>query len=158
MKKKDQLPLRKGVGIVLLNEFNQIFVGKRIDNPTRAWQMPQGGIDKNENLYDAAKRELFEETSVKSTKLIKELNYWIDYDLPNYLLGKIWKGKFRGQTQKWFFMKFTGHEDEININTKNPEFMDWKWVNKEDLLSVAVSFKIETYKSLKLELDKLNVN
>ena len=158
MKKKNQLPLRKGVGIVLLNKFNQIFVGKRIDNPTRSWQMPQGGVDENENLYDAAKRELFEETSIKSTKLIKELNYWIDYDLPNYLLGKIWKGKFRGQTQKWFFMKFIGKEDEININTKYPEFMDWKWVDKEDLLSVAVKFKFETYKSLKLELDKLNIS
>tara|TARA_B100001245_G_scaffold217175_1_gene185466 strand:+ start:1231 stop:1707 length:477 start_codon:yes stop_codon:yes gene_type:complete len=158
MKNKKQLPLRKGVGIVLLNEFNQIFVGKRIDNPTYAWQMPQGGIDENENLHDAAKRELFEETSIKSTKLIKELNYWLDYNLPSYLLGKIWKGKFRGQTQKWFFMKFMGKEDEININTKNPEFKDWKWVNKKDLVNIAVNFKIEIYKNLKLELEKLNLD
>ena len=152
MKKKDQLPLRKGVGIVLLNEFNQIFVGKRIDNPTRAWQMPQGGIDKNENLYDAAKRELFEETSVKSIEILKELDEWTVYELPDYLVGKIWKGKFRGQKQKWFVCKFIGEDNEINIKTVNPEFIEWKWINPENLPNVIVSFKKLLYQDLLIKI------
>ena len=106
------LPLRLGVGIVLINHENKIFVGKRIDNQEgNYWQMPQGGVDENENLLQAAKRELEEETGVKTTKLIKELDNWLTYDLPKNLLGKIWKGKYRGQKQKWFIMKFTGKNE-----------------------------------------------
>ena len=128
MKKNKQLPLRIGVGIILLNNENKVFVGKRIDNPKNFWQMPQGGVNQNENFFHAAKRELEEETGVKSIKLIKEINEWLEYDLPKDLLGKIWEGKYRGQKQKWFFMKFIGKNDEINIKTQNPEFSNWKWI------------------------------
>ena len=153
------LPLRLGVGIVLINHENKIFVGKRIDNQEgNYWQMPQGGVDENENLLQAAKRELEEETGVKTTKLIKELDNWLTYDLPKNLLGKIWKGKYRGQKQKWFIMKFTGKNEEININTKHPEFIDWNWIEHQDLPKVAVAFKINIYEKLKEELASLNLN
>ena len=148
MKTKKELPLRIGVGIVLLNHENKIFVGKRIDNPKNFWQMPQGGVDKNESLVHAAKRELEEETGVKSVEVIKELDGWFQYELPKYLLGKIWKGKYRGQNQKWFIMKFFGKIEEINIKTKNPEFLEWKWIKIIDLPKVAVNFKINIYKKI----------
>ncbi len=157
MNNKKELPLRIGVGIILLNNENKIFVGKRIDNPKNFWQMPQGGIDENESFLDAAKRELVEETGIKSVKLIKELNDWLEYDLPENLLGKIWKGKYRGQKQKWFIMKFIGNEDEININTQNPEFLDWKWIKSSELPTVAVNFKVDLYKRLNKELDYLKL-
>mgnify|MGYP006093239369 CR=1 FL=1 len=153
-----QLPLRIGVGIILLNNENQIFVGKRIDNPKNFWQMPQGGVENNENFLHAAKRELEEETSIKSIELIKELNGWFKYDLPKNLLGKIWKGKYRGQKQKWFIMKFTGKAEEININTTNPEFLSWKWIQSSQLPDVAVDFKVKIYKKLKKNLNFLNKN
>ena len=158
MEDKNKLPLRIGVGVALLNEQNNIFVGKRIDNPKDFWQMPQGGVDGNENLYEAAKRELKEETSIKSTELIKELDFWLEYDLPKNLLGKIWQGKYRGQKQKWFIMKFTGNEDEINIKTQNPEFLEWKWIDFSNLPEVAVSFKINIYKKIKEELSNLSLD
>ena len=158
MKNTKNLPLRTGVGIILLNKDNKVFVGKRIDNPKNFWQMPQGGVDENENLLKAAKRELEEETSVKNVELIKIIDGWLTYDLPENLLGKIWKGKYRGQKQKWFIMKFIGKNDEININTKNPEFLDWKWLEPLDLTKVAVSFKLNIYKKLKEELISLNLN
>ena len=158
MKTKKELPLRLGVGIVLLNTENKIFVGKRIDNPVNSWQMPQGGIDENEDLFHAAKRELEEETSVRSVKLIKELDEWLTYDLPENLLGKIWGGKYRGQKQKWFIMKFMGKNEEINIKTKDPEFLDWKWIKPLDLPSVAVKFKVDIYKKLTEELERLNLS
>jgi len=152
MKKKEEMPLRLGVGIVLLNDNNEVFVGKRIDNPKDFWQMPQGGVDKNENFLDAAKRELKEETGIKNVKLIKEIEGWFAYDLPKNLLGKIWKGKYRGQKQKWFIMKFLGNNNEININTKKPEFLKWKWINSSKLPEVAVNFKINIYKKISKEL------
>ena len=146
-----------GVGIVLLNEKNKVFVGKRIDNPENFWQMPQGGVDKDENFLLAAKRELEEETGVKSVKLIKEINRWFKYDLPKNLLGKIWKGKYRGQKQKWFIMRFVGKNDEINIHTKKPEFLDWKWIEPSKLPEVSVSFKTNIYREIKEELKFLNL-
>ena len=149
----NNLPLRSGVGIVLLNKKNKVFVAKRIDNPKNFWQMPQGGVDKNESFLQAAKRELNEETGVKNTKLIKRINGWHTYDLPKNLLGKVWKGKFRGQKQKWFIMRFQGDDREINIKTKNPEFLDWKWINPYDLPRVAVHFKTDIYKKLLLEIN-----
>ena len=151
------LPLRMGVGIILLNNQNKVFVGKRIDNPGSHWQMPQGGINDNENILEAAQRELLEETGVKSVKLIKELNEWFEYNLPTSLLGKIWQGKYRGQKQKWFIMKFIGKNNEINIKTKKPEFLEWKWIEFSKLHSVAVSFKVEIYKKLQKELNSLNL-
>ena len=152
MENKKQLPLRIGVGIALLNHENKIFVGKRIDNPANSWQMPQGGVDENEDFLQAAKRELKEETNIRTVTVIKELNEWITYDLPKNLLGKLWKCKYRGQKQKWFIMKFLGKNDEINIDTKHPEFLDWKWIKPSDLPGVAVDFKINIYKKLAKEL------
>jgi putative (di)nucleoside polyphosphate hydrolase len=158
MKSIINLPLRLGVGIALLNKENKIFVGKRIDNPKNFWQMPQGGIDGNENYLQAAKRELLEETGIKNVKVNKELNYWLEYNLPKNLLGKIWNGKYRGQKQKWFIMKFLGNDKEININTKNPEFLEWKWVKISDLPKVAVDFKKEIYNKIFIELSDLKIN
>ena len=149
---KINLPLRLGVGIILLNSENKVFVGKRIDNPENFWQMPQGGINNNESFFQAAKRELEEETGITKTKLIKELDQWLTYDLPKNLLGKIWQGKYRGQKQKWFIMKFLGKENEINIKTKNPEFLDWKWIDFSELPDVAVNFKVDVYKEIKKRL------
>ena len=158
LNKSKNLPLRLGVGIVLLNSDDKVFVGKRIDNPVNFWQMPQGGVDNNENFLYAANRELKEETSVESVKLIKEIDNWMTYELPKDLLGKIWKGKYRGQKQKWFIMKFVGKDNEINVKTKNAEFLDWKWIEVSELPSIAVSFKVNLYKKLKKELNFLNPN
>ena len=155
LNKSKNLPLRLGVGVVLLNSDNKVFVGKRIDNSVNFWQMPQGGVDDNENLLYAANRELKEETGVKSTKLIKEIDNWLIYELPKNLLGKIWKGKYRGQKQKWFIMRFVGNEEEINIKTKNAEFLEWKWIDANQLLNVVVRFKHDVYKTIVKELNIL---
>jgi len=145
---KSKLPLRLGIGAVVLNKDNKVFVGKRKDNPIDKWQMPQGGVDEGENLVDAMKRELKEETSITNIKIIKEIDDWMEYELPEYLIGKIWKGRYRGQKQKWFVVKFLGKDDEINLKTNNQEFIDWKWLNVENLPSVIVNFKKEIYKKL----------
>ena len=154
-KKISNLPLRKGVGIVLLNNENKVFVAKRIDNPKNFWQMPQGGIDEGEDYYEAALRELKEETSVVSIENIKEIDKKLTYILPDHLIGIIWRGKFKGQIQKWFVMRFIGNDSEININTKKPEFLDWKWIDLEDLPKIAVNFKLDIYKILKKEVSKI---
>jgi len=148
------LPLRIGVGAIVLNNENKVFVGKRKDNPVDKWQMPQGGVDKNENLLDAMKRELFEETSIKNIKVLKELGKWFEYELPKNLLGIIWKGKFRGQKQKWFIVRFIGNESEINLKTKHPEFIEWKWIEINELPKVIVDFKKNVYEKLLIELKK----
>ena len=158
MNNYQELPLRIGVGVILLNNENKVFVGKRIDNPANSWQMPQGGVDENEDFLCAAKRELEEETGVRTVKIIKELNEWQTYDLPKNLLGKLWKGKYRGQKQKWFIMRFLGKNDEINIRTNKPEFLDWKWITPSDLPGVAVDFKINIYKKMVKELASANLN
>ena len=155
LNKSKNLPLRLGVGIALLNSDNKVFVGKRIDNPVNFWQLPQGGVNINEDLLCAANRELKEETGVESVKLIKEIDNWLAYELPNNLLGKIWKGKYRGQKQKWFIMRFVGNEEEINIKTKNAEFKEWKWIDINQLINVVVSFKLNVYKSIVKELNIL---
>ena len=157
MDKLNNLPLRIGVGIILLNKNNKVFVGKRIDNPIDLWQMPQGGVEKNENFLSAAKRELEEETGITKVSLVKEIDSWLKYDLPQNLLGKIWKGKYRGQKQKWFIMKYLGNDSEININTKNPEFLDWKWVNPSELPKIIVNFKKKMYLKIYEELKILNI-
>ena len=154
-KKYKDLPLRTGVGIVVLNTKNQVFLAKRIDNPKNFWQMPQGGVDNGEEFYEAAIRELEEETSIKTVSLIKEIDGLTTYLLPNHLVGIIWKGKYKGQKQKWFVVRFDGDEKEININTKNPEFLDWKWVNIENLTDEIVKFKIHVYKKIQEELKKI---
>ena len=156
MKKNfSELPLRSGVGIIVLNKENKVFVAKRIDNPKNFWQMPQGGVNEGENFLKAAYRELEEETSIKNVELIKELEGTITYELPDRLLGIIWRGKYRGQKQKWFLMKFTGEEEEINIKTKNPEFLDWKWIDLDQITEIVVDFKLHVYKELKDKVKKI---
>jgi putative (di)nucleoside polyphosphate hydrolase len=149
------LPLRSGVGIVVLNKENKVFVAKRIDNQKNFWQMPQGGVDKGEDYLTAAYRELEEETSIKNIQLIKELEGLVTYELPKNLLGIIWKGKYRGQKQKWFLMRFLGTDDEINIKTKNPEFLEWKWIDLEKITDVVVDFKLQVYKKIKEKVKKI---
>jgi|TARA_B100002051_G_C16679745_1_gene609099 putative (di)nucleoside polyphosphate hydrolase len=149
------LPLRDGVGIIVLNKDNKVFVAKRIDNPKNFWQMPQGGVDKGENFLSAAYRELEEETSIKSVKLIKEIDKITTYLLPKNLLGVIWKGKYKGQKQKWFLMRFLGSDNEININTNKPEFLEWKWIDLDMITEVVVDFKLEVYKTLQKEIKSI---
>ena len=156
MKKEFQdLPYRSGVGIVVLNKNNKVFVARRIDNPKNFWQMPQGGVDKNEDFLTAAFRELDEETSIKSVELIKELDGFITYNLPDHLLGIIWKGKYKGQTQKWFVMRFIGEDSEININTKHPEFLEWKWVELSEITKLVVNFKLNLYQEVQRKVEKI---
>ena len=151
-----QLPLRLGVGIILLNSKNKVFVGKRIDNQEgNYWQMPQGGIDDGEDNLKAALRELKEETSINSVELIKEIEGYLTYNLPNNLLGIIWKGKFKGQKQKWYVFKFNGNDKEINLKTKKPEFLEWKWIDLENITDTVVDFKLEIYKKIKEEVKKI---
>ena len=147
-----KLPLRDGVGVIVLNDKNEIFVGKRKDNPIDKWQMPQGGVDKGESYVSAMRRELFEETSIKNIKVLKEIDGFFEYELPKELVGIIWKGKFRGQKQKWFITKFTGVEEEINLKTQKPEFIEWKWVMPDDLPYLIVDFKKKMYLEI---LDKI---
>ncbi len=149
---KNKLPMRQGVGVIVLNKNNEVFVAKRKDNPVDKWQMPQGGIDFNETPFEAMIRELAEETSIKNIKVLKEIEKSLEYELPPNLLGKIWKGKFRGQKQKWYIVKFLGNDEEINLNTKHPEFIEWKWINYNLLTDVIVDFKKEVYEKLKTEL------
>ena len=150
-----QLPMRTGVGIIVLNNNNQVFVGKRKDNPGDKWQMPQGGVDKGEDFITAMRRELIEETSIKNIKILKEIQNMYQYELPDNLVGIIWKGKFRGQRQKWFITKFLGKDDEINLDTQNPEFIDWKWIDPQDLPEVIVDFKKELYLNLLKEINQV---
>ena len=149
------LPLRSGVGIVVLNKNNKVFVAKRIDNQKNFWQMPQGGVEENEDYLAAAFRELEEETSIKNVDLIKELDGLTSYVLPKNLLGVIWKGKFRGQEQKWFVMRFLGKDNEIDIKTKNPEFCEWKWIDLETITDKVVDFKLHVYKNVKNKVKEI---
>ena len=152
------LPYRMGVGIIVLNKENKIFVAKRIDNPKNFWQMPQGGVDEGEDFLSAAYRELEEETSIKNVELITEIDEITTYELPDYLLGKIWKGKFKGQKQKWFIMRYLGTDDEININTPKPEFLDWKWTDLDSITQIVVKFKLDVYKTLQQKIKELSIN
>ena len=145
---KLKLPMRDGVGVIILNKNNEVFVGKRKDNPIDKWQMPQGGVDKGEDFLSAMKRELYEETSIKSIDILREIDGFFEYELPKNLVGIIWKGKFRGQKQKWFIAKFIGDENEINLQTKNPEFIEWKWIIPDELPKTIVDFKKKMYVEL----------
>ncbi len=153
--KAKQLPLRNGVGIVVINDQNKVFVGRRIDNSKNFWQMPQGGVDDGEDFLTAAYRELEEETSIKNVRLIGELDGYLTYELPKNLIGIIWKGKFKGQKQKWFLMEFLGKDQDINIKTKKPEFFEWKWIDLEKITDVVVNFKLNVYREVKEKVKKM---
>ena len=155
IEKFKNLPLRNGVGIIVLNKDNKILVAKRIDNSKNFWQMPQGGVDDGEDFLSAAYRELEEETSIKNVELIKELDGMLTYELPTHLLGKIWKGKYRGQKQKWFIMRFLGNDDDINLKTDKPEFLEWKWIDLSMITEVVVDFKKHVYNELKEKINKI---
>lgn len=146
--KKKPTAYRPCVGIMLFNAKGEVFVAQRIDSPGPAWQMPQGGIDPGESPADAALRELGEEIGTTNAEIAEELDEWIDYDLPEHLVGKLWRGKYRGQTQKWFAMRFLGEDAEINLDTDEPEFSSWRWVSPEELPALAVPFKRHVYSRL----------
>ena len=159
MKEKfKNLPLRSGVGIIVLNRKNKVFVAKRIDNPKNFWQMPQGGVDEGEDFLTAAYRELEEETGIKNVELIKEISGTLTYELPEHLLGKIWRGRYKGQKQKWFLMKYLGNDNEINIKTHKPEFLDWKWIDIDRITDVVVDFKLHIYQELKKKIREVITN
>ena len=143
-----KLPMRIGVGVIILNNENKVFVGKRKDNPVNKWQMPQGGVEKGESYLSAMKRELYEETSIKSIDILREIDGFFEYELPKNLVGIIWKGRFRGQKQKWFITRFIGNENEINLQTENQEFIEWKWIIPDELPRTIVDFKKKMYVEL----------
>lgn len=148
MSEFSHLPYRPGVGIILLNKDKLVFVGQRIDQTSEAWQMPQGGIDEGEEPHIAALRELEEEIGTNKFEIIAESQRWLDYDLPDDLVRKLWRGKYRGQRQKWYVAQFTGRDEDINLETKHPEFQQWKWIEPKLLPELIVPFKIELYKKL----------
>lgn len=154
------LPYRRGVGMMVLNKKNEVFVGKRLDSKGDIWQMPQGGIDGDETVIEAGLRELSEETNITSVELVAESRNWFYYDVPDFLVDKLWDGKYRGQKQKWLLLKFTGSEREINIATEKAEFEEWKWVSVEALPELVVSFKKTLYgaivKEFRSEIKKLD--
>jgi len=146
---------RPCVGIMLLNAHNKVFVARRIDMTSDAWQMPQGGIDPGEEPRDAAMRELEEETGTDKATIVAECGVWMNYDLPVELIGRLWKGRYRGQTQKWFLMRFTGVDSDINIATETPEFTEWRWIEPSQLPDVIVPFKRDIYRQVVAEFAPL---
>ena len=150
-------PYRSAVGIMLLNPKGEVFVGHRIDTKSEAWQMPQGGIDWGETPEQALHRELWEETGVThdKVKILRESEDWFHYDLPDYLADTLWRGRYRGQRQKWFALEFTGSDTDINIQTERPEFNEWKWADPFQLPEMIVPFKRELYAALVRDFEPL---
>lgn len=148
---REKLAYRKCVGVMLLNEKGEVFVGQRIDNKADAWQMPQGGVDEGEDIETAAKRELKEEIGTCNIEIIAKASNWYSYDIPDFLIPKFWSGKYRGQTQMWFLAKFSGDDSEININTEHPEFRKWQWATPDILPNIVVTFKRDLYMALLIE-------
>ena len=146
--KVNHKPYRPCVGLLVINVEGLIFAGKRMDSNSKAWQLPQGGIEKGESILDAGLREMKEEIGTNNVTFIGEMEEWLKYDLPKNLIYRLWDGRYRGQTQKWLAYKFLGEDKEININTKNPEFSDWKWINANELPELAIPFKREIYKKV----------
>lgn len=148
------LPFRLGVGMVIMNKKKQIFIGKRIDRKHYGWQMPQGGIDKGEGPKETVMREMLEEIGTNKGRIIAKTDAWYSYKIPKKSAAKLWGGKYCGQKQKWFLIEFQGEDDEININTKHPEFVKWKWAYVDEILEEVVSFKFTLYKSILDEFEK----
>lgn len=144
------LPYRPCAGVVLMNAEGRIFAGRRIDNPADAWQMPQGGIDPDEDPRAAALRELWEETGIPShlCKIVAETPDWVRYDLPPELVGRLWKGRYGGQRQKWYLVRFTGTDDQIDIDTDHPEFSAWRWMTPDEIIGKIVPFKRDVYRRI----------
>lgn len=142
------LPYRLGVGMMIINESNQVLVGKRIDAKLQAWQMPQGGIDLGETPSKAAFREMFEELGSNAGEIIAESKYWYSYDIPKFLIPKLWDGNYKGQKQKWFLIKFTGKDEDINLETEHQEFSEWRWVDIDELYDIIIPFKKKLYKAV----------
>ncbi len=151
----NHLPYRAGVGIMLLNARGEVFVAKRLDTLVEAWQMPQGGIDDGEDPRTAALRELLEETGTNKAEILAQSAATYCYDLPDDLVPIIWKGRYRGQEQHWFAMRFTGADHDINIATEHPEFSEWKWIPMQQLPEVIVPFKRDLYAALVKEFGRL---
>lgn len=150
-----KLPYRRGVGIVLFNRAAQVFVARRVDTPGAAWQMPQGGIDKGESPKQAALRELLEETGTKNARILAKSRDWVRYDLPLELVPRVWRGRYRGQEQRWFAMQFEGADTEIDIATEHPEFSAWRWTDFEALPRLIVEFKRPLYEAVVAEFQDL---
>ncbi len=150
----NDLPYRPCVGIMLFNKSGDVFVGKRIDQTVEGWQMPQGGIDDGETPRQAALRELQEEVGTDKAEIIAEMDEWVTYDLPAHLIGVAFHGKYRGQRQKWFALRFTGQDSDIDLTAHEPEFAAFQWVSLEELPSLIVAFKRDTYRSVIAELGK----
>ncbi len=155
MTKTKNLPYRKGVGMMIINQRGEIFIGKRIDTKTQGWQMPQGGINIGETPSRAAFREMEEELGTNKGRIIAESKYWYSYDLPDFLVPKLWDGNYKGQMQKWYLIRFTGSEKDINIHTPEPEFNNWRWINVEELPKMVIHFKRKLYDSVLEEFKPL---
>jgi putative (di)nucleoside polyphosphate hydrolase len=149
------LPYRKGVGMMIINQESKVFVGKRIDTKTRGWQMPQGGMNTGETPSRAVFREMKEELGTNKGEIIAESKYWYSYDLPEFLVPKLWDGAYKGQKQKWFLIRYTGSDEDINIKTATPEFYEWSWVDIEDLPVMIVHFKKKLYNAVLKEFEPL---
>lgn len=154
-KTEDELPFRHGVGMMILNKQGSIFVGKRVESKFEAWQMPQGGILTGETPSRAVFREMKEEIGCDSGKIIAETKKWYSYNIPDFLVSKLWAGQYRGQKQKWFLVEFLGENDDINIETETPEFREWKWASKDEILDIIVPFKKRLYKAVMKEFEHL---
>ena len=150
-----ELPYRDGAGVMLFNGLGRVFVARRIDMPSEAWQMPQGGIDAGETPREAALRELEEEIGTAKAEIMAESRDWLTYELPDWLVPKVWGGRYRGQRQKWFAMRFTGVDADINIATETPEFLDWKWDDINRLPELIVPFKRRLYQDVISEFGHL---
>ncbi len=142
------LPYRPGVGMMILDAQDRVFVGRRVETKALAWQMPQGGIDLGETPSTAALREMVEEIGCDKGYILAESRYWYSYDLPKFLIPRLWNGSFRGQKQKWFLIRFTGNDEDININTDHPEFGEWRWVKLDELLNLIIPFKRKLYEAV----------
>ncbi len=155
---EDSLPFRPGVGMMIIDKNDRVFVGKRVDSKANGWQMPQGGIDLGETPSTAALREMAEEIGSDKGEIIAESKRWYSYRLPEFLIPKLWDGKYCGQRQKWFLIRFTGQDSDINVKTKHPEFDSWRWMEMHELLDNIIPFKYKLYSRIIIEFKEFIVS